>query len=287
MLTRLRSDVARRLVRLGLLAQSAAQQRGTPPDLSGTVTFEFPFGTIAIHAHDDVMRPAIESIGSWDPGGTAYFGRLVKPGMTVLDIGAHVGYHACHAGRLVGPTGLVLAFEPEPRNYELLLANVWRNGLGNVVCFPWAVTEATGFARLYLHATNTGDYRLRDDGERDSIPVRAVRLDDMLVVRPPVDVVKIDVQGGERGAVAGMAGLLASSPSVRVMLEFWPFGIRRLSEDPQGTLDYYRSLGFSFRARRIDEEAASSLSDEEIFSYCAGEEGSLHVDLELERPGGR
>lgn len=275
------------MVRLGLLAQSAAQQRETPPDLSGTVSFELPFGTIALDARDDVMRPAIESLGIWEPGGTAYFGRVVKPGMTVLDVGAHVGYHACHAGRLVGPTGLVLAFEPEPRNYQLLLANVWRNGLGNVVCFPWAVTDTSGFARLYLHPTNTGDHRLADDDERDSIPVRTVRLDDLLVVRPPLDVVKIDVQGGERRAVAGMAALLAASPSLRLTVEFWPYGIRRLGEDPQGTLDYYRSLGLELQARTIDTEASQPLSDEEILSFCAGEDGLLHVDLELERPGGR
>ena len=189
MLSRLRMDFARRMVRLGLLASAAAQQQGTPPDLSGTVTFELPFGTIALPAEDEVIVPAIASIGSWDPGGTAYLGRHLRPGMTVLDVDAHVGYHAVHAGRLVGPTGLVLTFEPEPRNFRLLLANVWRNGLGNVVCFPWAVSDTTGFAPLYLGDTNTGDHRLADDGGRDSVVVRTVRLDDTLVVRPPVDLV--------------------------------------------------------------------------------------------------
>lgn len=283
MLTHLRLDAARRIVRLGLLAQAATQHTGAPPDLSNTVSFDLPFGTIALDERDDVMRPALESIGSWDPGGTAYLGRLVKPGMTVLDVGAHVGYHTCHAARLAGPTGLVLAFEPEPRNYELLLANVWRNGLGNVVCFPWAVTDATGYAQLYLHGTNTGDHRLTDDGGRDSVTVRTVRLDDLLAVRPPVDVVKVDVQGAERRALAGMASLLSASPSVRVTLEFWPYGIRRLGDEPQATLSYYRSLGFDLRARTIDAAEAQTLSDEEILAFCAGEDGFLHVDLELER----
>ncbi len=242
---------------LGLLAQAAAQQGGSPPDLSGTVDFDFDFGTIAIDARDDTVRPAIESIGAWDPGCTAFLGRHVKPGMTVLDVGAHVGYHTCHAGRLAGPTGLVLAFEPEPRNYELLLANVWRNGLGNVVCFPWAVSDATGFARLYLHSTNTGDHRLADDGDRSSMLVRTVRLDDSLVVRPPVDLVKIDVQGGERAATAGMAALLEASPGVRLTVEFWPYGIRRVAEDPRETLRFYRSLGFTLEVRTIDERRPS------------------------------
>ena len=270
-------------MRLGLLAHAAGQQRGPVPDLAGTVSFDLPFGSVALDARDDVIRPTLESTGSWDPGGTAYIGRRAKPGMTVLDVGAHVGYHTCHAAQLVGPTGLVLAFEPEPRNYELLLANVWRNGLTNVVCFPWAVTDATGFAQLYLHGTNTGDHRLVDDGDRQSVTVRTVRLDDVLAVRPPLDLVKIDVQGGERRAVAGMTGLLAASPSVRLILEFWPYGIRRLGDDPQETLDYYRSLGFALQARTLDEAEARELSDEEILAFCAGEQGFLHADLELVR----
>ncbi|HKI92435.1 MAG TPA: FkbM family methyltransferase [Gaiellaceae bacterium] len=283
MLDRLRLQLARRSVRLGLLAQAAAQQSGSPPDVSGTVSFDFAFGTIALDAHDDVIRPAIESIGAWDPGGTAFLGRHVKAGMTVLDVGAHVGYHTCHAARLTGPTGLVLAFEPEPRNYELLLANVWRNGLGNVVCFPWAVTDAAGFAHLYLHPTNTGDHRLADDGGRSSMPVRTVRLDDSLVVRPPVDVVKIDVQGGERAAVAGMAGLLGFSPNVRLTVEFWPYGIRRFGEDPREALHYYRSLGFTLEARTIGDQKAIPMSDDAILELCDGGDDTLHVDLELGR----
>ena len=60
-------------------------------------------------------------------------------------------------------------------------------------------------------------------------------------------------------------------------------GIGRLGEDPRRTLDEYRALGFSIRARRLDELEAQPLSDEEILAFCAGEDGFLHVDLELER----
>jgi FkbM family methyltransferase len=297
-LTRLRQDFGRRGIRLGLLAQAASEQFRTPPDLADTVKFELPFGTILIDAHDAVIRPALEAYGSWDPGGTAFFGRHVKPAMTVLDVGAHVGYHACHAGRLVGPTGLVLAFEPEPRNFELLLANVWQNGLGNVVCFPWAVTNRNGFGTLYLSPTNTGDHRLEDDENSGlAITVRTAALDSSLVVRAPVDVVKLDVQGGERVAVEGMAGLLAASPTVRLTVEFWPHGIRRKGGNPAETLAYYRSLGFRILARKEEMDnpetpGAAPLSDEEILAYCEGKQGTLHVDLELERgnesrPGSR
>ena len=121
--------------------------------------------------------------------------------MTVVDAGAHVGYFTCQAARLVGPRGLVLAFEPAPRNFELLTANVWRNGFTNVVCFPWALGEAAGFAPLQLSASNTGDHRLHGSAG-DTVLVRVAALDEVLAIRGPVDVVKLDVQGSERAAVS-------------------------------------------------------------------------------------
>ena len=283
--------LGRRGIRFGLLAQAAAQHSGPSPDLAGTVEFELPFGKLLVEAHDDTIRPTIEAYGSWDPGGTAFIGRNAKPGMTVLDIGAHVGYHTCHAGRLVGPTGLVLAFEPEPRNYELLLANVWRNGHANVVCFPWAVTDRNGFANLYASPTNTADNRLDDDesGGRP-VTVRTVALDNTAVVRAPVDVVKIDVQGIEESVIAGMTRLLAASPAACLTVEFWPHGIRRHGGDPAETLARYRALGYHVLARTEDADnpqtpAAAPLSDEEILAYCQGDGGIRHIDLELTRPG--
>ncbi|HEX4679272.1 MAG TPA: FkbM family methyltransferase [Gaiellaceae bacterium] len=123
--------------------------------------------------------------------------------MTFVDAGAHVGYYTVLAGRLLGPRGLVLAFEPNPRNYELLLANVWRNGLANVVCFPWALSDETGFTDLYLSAENSGDHRIyaREEG-RPSVPVRTAALDALTAIRPPVDVHEDRRPGSRRSRFA-------------------------------------------------------------------------------------
>lgn len=286
MLTGLRTRVAARAARAALLAAAASQHRGQVPDLTGTVEVETTFARLLVDAKDEVITPALVATKGWEPGETALLGARIGPAMTVLDVGAHVGYFTCLAARLTGPRGLVIAFEPAPRNFELLLANVWRNGFSNVLCLPWALGAQPAHADLFLSATNTGDNRLAVDvahGHR--VPVRVAALDHVLALRPPIDLVKIDVQGAEGAAVRGMERLLAASPRVLVTLEFWPAGAARFGDDPRGLLDYYRSLGFTLRVQLPDAKGVLTMSDDEIVARCAAGDGEGHVNLVLERSG--
>jgi FkbM family methyltransferase len=281
-LTQLRQDFARRSIRLGLLAAAADQHRGRVPDLDGTIEFETSFGSLYLEAADKVITPGLTSVGEWEPGETALFGERLKPGMTVLDIGAHVGYYSCLAGRLVGPRGLVIAFEPSPRNYELLLANVWHNGLTNVVCYPWAVTERSSFIPLYLSADNTGDHRLSEVAGREAVAVRGVALDDLVALKPPVDVVKIDVQGAEESVFRGAKRLLAESPRALITAEFDPGELAAAGRDPRSLLSFYRALGYTIQTQHPEERGVLDLSDDEILDFCRGDGGGeRHTNLVL------
>ena len=95
---------------------------------------------------------------------------------------------------------------------------------------------------------NTGDNRIFA-GEEDwpTTTVRSVALDSLAILRPPLDVVKIDVQGSEEAVVRGMEGLLGGSPRVVLSVEFWPYGMKLFGSDPRNVLGYYRSLGFQVR----------------------------------------
>lgn len=278
---RVRHELARRMSRIALLASAADQHRGPTPDLAGTIEFETSFGTLYLDAADTVITPGLVGIGEWEPGLTSLLGTHVQPGMTFVDVGAHVGYFTCLAGRLVGPRGLVLAFEPSPRNYELLLANVWRNGLTNVVCFPWAVSDRSSFVGLHLSDTNTGDNRIYGGG--GSVTVRAVALDALAALRPPVDVVKIDVQGAEEAVFRGAAHLLEQSPEALVVAEFSVHEASDYGSEPRALLAYYRSLGYTIRAQHPEQRDVLDLSDDEILAHCAGEGGTLHTNLLLSR----
>jgi FkbM family methyltransferase len=288
-LAALRRRLARRMLRLSLLSAAATQHRGPVPDLGGTIDFEGTTGSLYLDASDRVLAPGLVAVGEWEPGETALLGAFLKPGMTVVDVGAHVGYYSVLAGRLVGPRGLVLAFEPDPRNFELLLANVWRNGLTNVVCFPWALSDRAGFAPLYRSVDNSGDHRLHAVAgeEREIVPVRTTLLDALEAIRPPVDLIKVDTQGGEEAVLCGAERLLAGSPDVLVTAEYTPAQLRAAGSDPCGILDYYRSLGFAVLVQEPEERGLLELRDEEIIARCGGPDGALHVNLVLTRDPSR
>lgn len=269
-----------RVQRQALLAAAAVQHGGPPPDLAGTVEVETTFARLLLDETDEWITPTLVATQGWEPGQTALLGRRLRPGMTVVDGGAHVGYFTCQAARLVGPRGLVLAFEPAPRNVELLRANVWRNGFGNVLCFPWALGSEAGLVPLRLSAANTGDHRL--DTEAGGPLARVVRLDDVLAIRPPVDVVKLDVQGWEEAALRGMEALVAASPDVLVLAELSPADARAAGSDPRALLHWYRSLGFEVRVQLPDEKGVLELDDDALLARA---EELEHVNLVLERPG--
>jgi FkbM family methyltransferase len=279
----LKDRLAKRIVRLSLLADAADRQAGQVPDLDRTVSVDTEWGPLFIDASDEVIRPAIAEHGVWEPGETALLLGWLAPGMTFADIGAHVGYYTVLAARRVSPGGLVFAFEPSPRNYELLLANVWRNELTNVVCFPWAVSDHMGFLDLFLDERNTGDNRLFQGDRGPGVRVRAVALDTLPSIRPPIDVVKIDVQGAEEAVIEGMKHLLSRSPNARITLEYWPFGLRALGRDERRALEYYRSLGYGLRVQNPEEPGIEEWADDEILAHCSKNEGELHTNLVLTR----
>jgi FkbM family methyltransferase len=205
--------------------------------------------------------------------------------MTFIEIGAHVGYFSVLAGKIVGPEGLVFAFDPDERNFALLLANVSRHGLANVVCSPWAVTDRAGFVELHISGNNTGDHRVYASTRRGrrGASARSIALDSLGVVRPPVDLVKLDVQGAEDAAVRGMEALLAASPKVVLSVEFWPYGMQLFGGDPRRVLDYYRSLGFAVRVQDPDEAGTRAMTDDDILEACREKDGWAFVTLLLER----
>lgn len=88
--------------------------------------------------------------GTSDPFMTQLFLQAVRPGMTVVDIGAFLGQYTLLAARQIGPAGQVYAFEPDPRNLPFLLRNIERNGLRDrVVPVPYAAADRSGERTLF------------------------------------------------------------------------------------------------------------------------------------------
>ena len=232
---------------------------------------------------DAIISPFLLRDGYFEPYETTLMEAAIKPGQVVLDIGANIGYYTLLFARLVGESGKVFAFEPDPANYELLRKNVRANGYHNVVFVRKAVADSSGPLSLYLCPDNKGDHRAFDSHDgRPSIPIEATSLDEYFDgYDGPIDFIKMDIQGSEGRALRGMKGLLAKHPDVKIITEFWPAGLHRSGVEARDYLADMERLGF--RLHRIDDETetlelttAEALltqypADREQFSnlYCA------------------
>lgn len=167
---------------------------------------------------------------AYETAESAWLKATLKPGMVVIDVGAHVGYFTTLAARLVGPAGLVIALEPDPHNFRLLTKNIQYNGFRNVRAIRIAAGEHVGCATLFHSLDNHGDHRLVDDGHLGRpLVVPIAPLDEIMrtLDLPHVEVIKIDVQGYEARVIAGAQGILAASSAIKILSEFWPYGLAR------------------------------------------------------------
>lgn len=163
-------------------------------------------------------------LGTHEPQMQAALAAHVRPGMTVYDCGANVGYFSVISARLVGEAGRVYAFEPSPASLESLRSAVELNGLANLTVVPkglWDERETLRFRRGSGGASLVSDHvegvfgeapgQAQDVEPEDFVEIEVDSLDNFVYGggNPPPDFVKLDVEGAEGRALAGARRLLA------------------------------------------------------------------------------
>jgi len=205
---------------------------------------------------------------------------LVKPGMRVADVGANIGYYTLLMARQVGPTGEVLAFEPEPNNYRLLVKNAARNNFESITTVSKAVTDHTGRAILFINRGHRGDHRIYPGDEpRSAVEIEATTLDAYLAGRS-IDVVKMDIQGAEMLALKGMTATIALNPELIILTEFSPHHLRKCGTHPSAFLDALESAGFYLRIIDEKRQKVCATDKKTLLSLCSG---SHYVNLFLSK----
>jgi FkbM family methyltransferase len=208
----------------------------------------------------------------------------VKPGMTVVEIGANVGFYTLLFSGLAGKKGRVLAFEPDPGNFRLLERSAAENKAGNISCRQAAVSDKSGKVKLFISEENRGDHRIYDCGEgRGCVEVEAVSIDGALGPEARADFIKMDIQGAEYLALLGMAGTIKNSPELSMLCEFSPDLLRKCGASPEALLQKLLDYGFSLNY--LDERARSikSASPAELLALCPGDK---YLNLLLEKKAG-
>jgi len=172
----------------------------------------------------------------------------IKKGDVVIDIGANIGYYTLIFAKLVGDTGKVFAFEPDPTNFELLRKNIEANGYKNVMLNQKALSDKEGKVALTLIKQNTAGHHISSaqQAPKNSIQVDTITADDYFKnFDHKIDFIKMDVEGAESKVLNGMTNLLRNNVDLKMMVEYNPDGIRNMGLEPASYLELLVANGFS------------------------------------------
>jgi FkbM family methyltransferase len=189
----------------------------------------------------------------FEPYTTELFRRAVKPGATVLDIGAQLGYFSLLAARQGAQT--VYAFEPAPGNFKLLERNVQANGYTNIIQkVPKAVGSSQGAVVMFIYEGSDSHamYRHPLASVREKISVECVTVDEFLPGQP-IDVIKMDIEGNEPHALEGMRRTIAANERLILFSELAPDFLRRAGVQPRDYLAQLSAMDFDIKL--IDEQS--------------------------------
>lgn len=253
--------VARLLGSLGLRGERVVEVRGL---------------RLTARTPDRILALLLTKWGLLEGGEDRLLRKELKPGQTALDIGANIGILTMELAGLVGLSGSVYAFEPDPENAELLEKTAELNGFSQVRVRRAAVSDKKGTARLFLNEDHRGDHRLYDSGDgREFREVEMIRLDDELKELDRLDFIKIDIQGYEAYALEGMKGLLSRFAGVRILCELCPSLLELAGSDPGRFLGEWRALGFV--AHRIETDGSTTPATPEELLVEARTKGYINL----------
>lgn len=167
---------------------------------------------------------------------------LIGRGDRVLDIGANIGVYTRRLAKLTGHTGEVYAFEPHPRNYELL--SKFTRHLPMIKTFHAAVSDREGILDLYVSDDLNVDHRTYQTAEkraRQQVPCHSI---DYYLSGKTVDFVKMDIQGAEYRALRGMRETLNNNPRIILLMELWPYGLKEAGSSSEEVISFLRENKF-------------------------------------------
>lgn len=205
--------------------------------------------------------------------------RLLSPGSHFVDCGANLGYFSLLAARIVGSSGRVDAFEPDPLNRARLLENRQSNGAqGCLHVHEQAVGESPARQMLF-HPMEEGGmnhgeaslFHAEESGQWERFEVEVDRLENLVEGQP--DLIKMDIEGGELAAVKGLGRMAQSQRPPALIIEHNPPACARAGHKPGDLLRALRGLNGAYRAYWVGWRLTPLADAEQIDSM--GREGNI------------
>lgn len=231
--------------------------------------------TIYLDPRDPVQAHMVLS-GFWEKWITDHFLKAVKPGMKVLDIGAHCGYYTLLASMLAGAKGEVHAFEPNPSHLTNLRRSLIMNGYYNTKIHQIGLSNKNEEVTLYIPEAGGASIVNPGSEHQQEVKIKTVILSEYL---PPqkIDVLKIDIDGSEPLIMDDIFKIINQSGNMQIFLEYSPQAW--IGYNPSAIFRRFIELGF--KLYKIVPHTGN------LVPITVAEVASLsdlyHIDLKMER----
>lgn len=251
---------------------------------------------VAVHRLDPDFGHHITQSKQYEEHVRAAVRAHLADGDVFVDIGANVGVMALLAATIVGPTGRVIAVEPEAGNLQMLYRGIVTNRCTNVEVWPFAasnVRQTVSLGGLSNGQVASAAEAVAEAGARQTKLAQSVVLDELLGDLPRLDCVKIDIEGHEPAATAGFwKNIERHRPAL--IVEWNPRTLKEAGEDMAAYGSQLLSLYPSLRVTSAfgDDHTVSSAAelvefwtrrDAEITAAGKLPAGALHFDLVTDR----
>jgi len=158
----------------------------------------FPVGHRRVQfsvVHPDNWESDSRSV-TFEPEVVNIISKVVRPGDFVIDAGANFGFYSLVMSQLVGQSGMVMAFEPDPRIYGQLVVNVEANKFDNIVYSDMALWNEDCDKEFWLHPlSGYSSFGAYDESEMHMVKAR--KIDTLCQAFSPPRFMKVDCEGSE------------------------------------------------------------------------------------------
>jgi FkbM family methyltransferase len=183
----------------------------------------------------------IEEQGRLDiaEGQIAFYRQHIPVGGIVIDAGASLGDHTLTYAKLVGPTGRVLAIEPEELSFEALKLNFdrWQN----VICVRAVLSDSDGYFKIHREA-NVGGSHVSEFGSN----VRSLQLDEYLNSLTACHLIHLDVEGFEVRALNGAWEIIKKFRPA-IVLEINHAALAKYGYSEQAVATLLNTFGYDYK----------------------------------------
>ncbi len=225
-------------------------------------------GPFDLHLRDDlfshhVMMSYLKTNQLYEEESTRLIADILSPGDIFVDVGAHIGWFSLLASRIVGPAGLVFAFEPDRVNFPQLLNHIDINQCANIIPSFMAIAERSGVRTFHINSDNDGGHALYDPSpfafnvktriEHKTALTMAFSLDDFFGCPTPIKMLKIDTEGVELEVLRGCSNLLRDGEIRNVLAEANIPGLEQMGATVEELTQFMTDRGYSVREIRNPE----------------------------------